>query len=76
MNEMLLQGLELMAAGMGTVFLFLIIMVYVMHLSGVILRRMGTGETASPGGGSAGAGGDSLEQVAVAIAAAKRHTQG
>jgi oxaloacetate decarboxylase gamma subunit len=67
------EGLELMVAGMGVVFLFLILMVIVMNISSFILKRFD-----KPQELPAGAGGtpDQLTQVAVAIAAAKRHMQG
>jgi sodium pump decarboxylase gamma subunit len=45
---MMEQGLILMAAGMGTVFAFLVIMVFAMHASSAILNRYFPDKTPPP----------------------------
>ena len=64
------EGLELMVYGMSGVFLFLILMVVVMTFTSVIVKKF-----EKPVSVTAGTD-DQLAQVAVAIAAVKRHTQG
>ncbi|MBN2716014.1 MAG: OadG family protein [Deltaproteobacteria bacterium] len=66
------EGLELMVAGMGVVFLFLTLMVLVMSISAGILKRFDKPVEATQ---TAGAG-DPLAEVAVAIAAVQREIQG
>jgi oxaloacetate decarboxylase (Na+ extruding) subunit gamma len=68
------EGLELMVAGMSVVFLFLALMVLVMNLSAGILKRFDKPEEAKKAG--AGAAGDPMAEVAVAIAAVQREIQG
>lgn len=67
------EGINLMLAGMGVVFMFLILLVIVMNISAAILKRFDKPEELTAGNGGAA---DPLAQVAVAIAAVKRHTQG
>jgi oxaloacetate decarboxylase (Na+ extruding) subunit gamma len=69
---MLDKGLELMVAGMGVVFLFLILMVIVMHLSSSVLKRF---EKALPAQGRLTTS-NPLALTAIAIAAARRHLNG
>ena len=71
---MIEHGLVLMGAGMGTVGLFLTLMVVVMYGASAILRRFDkVPEKKTPTGG--GRGGNEAE-IAVAIAAVKAHTLG
>lgn len=70
------EGLELMVAGMGVVFLFLTLMVFVMYGAAAVLKKFDKPEELTPGGGPSGAVADELAEVAVAIAAVKAHTQG
>lgn len=69
------EGLELMVAGMGVVFLFLTLMVLVMNISAGILKRFDKPEEAKPQA-IAGSAGDPLAEIAVAIAAVQREIQG
>ncbi len=75
---MIEQGLGLMVAGMGTVFLFLTTMVIVMYGSSVVLRKF---DKKPPSKKKTGSGGttpprDELAKIAVAIAAVKAHSRG
>lgn len=67
------KGLELMLAGMGGVFTFLALMVAIMYVTSLIFKKYEKPAVLSQG--NAGQD-DQLAQVAVAIAAVKRHTQG
>lgn len=72
------EGLELMLVGMGVVFSFLVMMVFLMKISGALLSKFPEPEEpvkpASPGPG-AGTGQKSAS-MAVAIAAAYRARKG
>ena len=69
------EGLELMVAGMGVVFLFLTLMVLVMNISAGILKRFEKPEEAIQKTGARAAG-DPMAEVAVAIAVVQREIQG
>lgn len=65
---MLAQGIELMLVGMGTVFAFLLLMVFAMNASGFIIQRYfpPPPEPLTSRGGAADA------EIAVVLAAASR----
>ena len=69
MNEMFSQALMLMAAGMGTVFFFLIVMVVTMHISARILKNS---NVEPPTGSKSISGQNDLTEIAIAVAAAVR----
>lgn len=70
MSDLLQQGLELMALGMGTVFGFLILLILCVILMSTIIRRYSQPEIPVPAGGG-GNKNAQLEQIAAVAAAAK-----
>lgn len=54
---MIEEGLVLMGAGMGVVLLFLVLMVYSVHGSAAIIRRVEARRKAKAGAGGKGAAG-------------------
>ncbi len=68
-GSLLNQGLTLMLAGMGTVFVFLSLLVGAMTIMSTVARRFEP-ETVSPG---AGGSGPSEEEVAAISAAISMH---
>ncbi len=72
MTENLEQGLVLMAAGMGTVFIFLLVMVWVMNLTAIIFKnKTPEAALAATSTGGASSNGNQAE-IAAAVAAVKR----
>ena len=73
------EGLELMFVGMGVVFAFLVMLVFLMKLSGALLSKFPEPEPpAKPAGPAAGgsAAAKGQDSVAVALAAAYRARKG
>ena len=75
---MLLEGLRLMAVGMTTVFVFLTLLVGLMHASAAFFEANAHRFPESdPGGpGSSDAGQDQEVAIAIAVAEASRRGQG
>jgi oxaloacetate decarboxylase gamma subunit len=74
------EGFELMLVGMGVVFSFLVMMVFLMKISGALLSKFPEPEApvkpAAPGAGSAAGAGQKSASMAVAIATAYRARKG
>jgi len=70
----MMQGLELMVAGMVMVFIFLTIMIISVNGAAAIIRRFEK-DTPPSGGGSSSSNKDNLAEVAIAVAAVKAHTR-
>lgn len=71
-NGLINEGLTLMLAGMGTVFVFLTLLVVAMTLMSGLVGRFGvTAHGAPPRGGATPAGGD--DEVAAIAAAIRKH---
>ena len=72
---MILQSLILMVAGMGTVFVFLIVLIYAVEVTSGIVRRieakLDAGKPADPGSGSGSGSGDEKARIAGVIALAR-----
>jgi len=70
MNELLMEGLQLMGVGMGIVFLFLGVLVGLVTLSSSIIHRL---EARAAGAGSSSL--DDTELVEVLTEAVKRYRE-
>lgn len=74
MSEPLLeQGLELMVLGMGTVFVFLTLLVLATGAMSRIVARLPGAAPVEAGARAARAGGDRREELAAAVAAVELH---
>lgn len=75
MHAMLTEGLTLMIAGMGTVIVFLSLMVIVMQATGTFFKKYGDRfrEPAAPISRVEQVAGDETDAIAVAVAALKAY---
>lgn len=69
MSDLLQEGLQLMALGMGTVFGFLVLLIVSILVMSTVIRRYSQPEIVVQGDN--GRGGAQLEQIAAVAAAAK-----
>ena len=72
-SSLLSQGLELMLAGMGTVFVFLTLLVGAMHMLARVAQRIAPDPVAAPVAPAAPAGSPSEAEVAAISAAIAVH---
>ena len=72
-SSLLSQGLELMLAGMGTVFLFLTLLVGAMNVLARVAQRFSPDPVTAPVAPARPAGGPSEEEVAAISAAIAVH---
>ena len=71
-NELINEGLTLMLAGMGTVFVFLTVLVIAMTLMSRLVSRFQPAQNAANAANAANAGDDEIAAIAAAITEHRR----
>ena len=75
-TNLVLEGVKFMVLGMGTVFVFLIIMIACMNIMSSIINKFFPEPQSNAGASSAGAQNDKKKIVAAITAAIAHHRQG
>jgi len=75
-TNLIMEGFKFMFLGMGTVFLFLIIMIFVVYLMSFIIHRFFPEPQSNEELSAGTAGKDNRKVVAAITAAIKHHRQG
>ena len=75
-TNLVLEGVKFMVLGMGTVFVFLIIMIACMNIMSSVINKFFPEPQPSAGASSAGAQNDKKKIVAAITAAIAHHRQG
>jgi oxaloacetate decarboxylase gamma subunit len=75
-TNLIMEGVKFMFLGMGTVFVFLIVMIVCMNIMSSVINRYFPEPQANADSSSAGAQKDTKKIVAAITAAVKYHRQG